>query len=1032
MIKKLLLFALLLTVGFAVLYYAVGLDTLVGASALTEDEITGRDRDPDEAGDPGRQAASPPDEGAGFSLTGAGQAEAGITTEIRGRIEAWLGERVVELPGRTLRLPRATLVAEDSRPLPDGRQLLERVTIEFFDTEIRDGGAVNTQVALLTADTAYAELVSDARKGEPSIRSDKEVEMLGVELRTTAADFDRSTLAIARVFALVLEDRVNIDSQEREPFTLDIESDPPTRLVGEGLRARVPVGNQPVGRAELLVRHVPVLTYGEGQDALRLEAQGSLRFFEVVGSGTARVQLENDVRARIPGSSLLGDSDRGTTTVRGSRLTAHLARGKGLTQGASRQGTAALRSLRLWGEPATVDGPEGRLVCQEVVGVPSLDAQPFAISALGSETRLVIASETRDGRPVTTEFQAARHIHVVRPLAHLGPMLRAYGIPGWTAGSLLRRDLVVFEGKTTIDNQIGDASATADPAAAERAHGPRLPANLRLTSRDGLLASVAPQGGRILAIGEGETELVQPAQGRDPRTTVRGSDGFELRATEDDLHLQLGPTDDPEHRFAFERGGVAIAGSGSCVFDRTADERSILTLRSPREDISAALDETAGRGGFPAQFQRLGYLQSHLDGGEWSHLQASGSASTATWNHDGAQIDAVFRVMSSLGREGVLFEGTEADPARVDWTGDLRALGSATPRQGALTLRGAQIELFRRDAEPARSGAANAVSLVSLDARSPTGGETTLVLDLPSSGDLPTERIDLGAQHVRIIPFALSPTIREAHAAPLGIALGRVAMVHAASPWLQANGAVRFDRETVAEGAETPRLSKAHARGDRLAIALNSQVGVLDGRPATAQWTGDDGTRNSGRAHRIRFRQEAGAPSAVLVMMDEVHPELTMLPSKAGQPSYRAKVEGDVYVTGAEAWCEGPAVLTPLDASGAEDPDGITVRADEVRVRRNRETGEPMFVTAEGNGSFESRDLSGRASLLEIDLLRHTARASEPGGRATVTMDGNTFSARRVQANYETNAVQVWFGSLTWRGDDAVAAGEPQRREGAR
>ncbi|MFK7930380.1 MAG: hypothetical protein AB8H79_19485, partial [Myxococcota bacterium] len=549
MIRKLLLFALLLVGGFAALHYAVGWENLAGTSTVGKEATGSSTAHPDGASSSGPRAGSAgrtPDDVTG-ELPGdgtsglqdpnearVGQPQAGgtgtgvgiptnnngtITTEFHGRMQVWLGERLIAHESRTIRLPRATLTCNDSNPLPDGRQRMEDVRVEFFALDKEQARPTNRLVATLTAETAFAELMADRLSGERSVRSDKEMELRGVVIETTAQGSVRSATlrgpeesALAKVFALVLEDRVEIDTEQREPFSFTLDGDRPMRLVGEGLSARMPLGDNPKGRVDLIARYNPTLTQGSGPDALRLTGTEALHFSEVVGSGSAQVTLDGDVAVTIPGSSFRAtspgsgptqegetDTDPGRTApdvtlLRGDRLVARLARGTGRLSGAGRYGTAMLRSLRLRGALATIDSPGLHVECTEVVAIPALDGRPFALSALGSQTTMVI--EEDQGRGTTrTEFQAGRHIHVVRPSRYLAPVLGAYGVPTWAAGSLAQRDLVVFDGASHITSY--------PPPAGGPAEGEPTPTRSRSPSS---ILGLSSSKGMVLWRGQGDTD----------------------------------------------------------------------------------------------------------------------------------------------------------------------------------------------------------------------------------------------------------------------------------------------------------------------------------------------------------------------------------------------------------------------------------------------------------------------------------------------------------------------------------------------
>ncbi|MHC4516602.1 MAG: hypothetical protein ACYS5W_23315 [Planctomycetota bacterium] len=149
MIRKILLFMILLTAGFFTLFALI--DDGDKPSAGQGDVRGNEPEQPEEAQDPG-----------GILLNEKGS-ESAMEVRQRGRLHIPMTKEVDLGDGRMKLLPVYILDTEDSEPGPNNTQLLKKVRVEFFEVDDTQGEPRAKRTSLLTADRALVQLSQDER-----------------------------------------------------------------------------------------------------------------------------------------------------------------------------------------------------------------------------------------------------------------------------------------------------------------------------------------------------------------------------------------------------------------------------------------------------------------------------------------------------------------------------------------------------------------------------------------------------------------------------------------------------------------------------------------------------------------------------------------------------------------------------------------------------------------------------------------------------------------------------------------------------
>ncbi|MEM7203804.1 MAG: hypothetical protein AAF628_26310 [Planctomycetota bacterium] len=563
MIKKALLFILLVSIGFSGVYYATGGGEIArfGEDARLEAR-TGQD-------------STPRDRGVVIPQGDGSELGEHLKVTMTGSFEL-RQTRDVPLPDGGIRaVPVYELRAEKNEPLPDGRQELTGVTVVFYEAD-RTLGSQVVEAGTLRADRAEISVGLDER-GQRSVATDKDVVLHNAVLTTTANGRIKNlrlelTQALVRATDRAISLRTATDDQE---FSLRIREEQELSLTGRGLRARFPLAvadagePDPTDRISIQVSSAAELVHGSARGPATLRSDGPLSYIENPSSGLARVAARRrvSVTAQLPES---GEASAASAlTARGDRLEATLQRGRE----SSRQGSqprARWRSILLTGAPATLEMADLEVDCESLHVAPNLSGTPWLVTASGNPR---VAYEV-DGE--TMRLQTSGRAHVVYVRERVRAWLRPMGI----RGSDFPRQahwLLTLNGRSTVALEREDAAF--DLAAEE---GLRI-----LRDAQNLVTSV---------IGRGAVDIT--AQQAGEPTVITGSDGFLLQHGPQGQTLFLGPRQpDPAHRFTVRSRDLLCEGSGACRWFQPADPEAPgeLTLDSPAADLSLSLKGREGR-----------------------------------------------------------------------------------------------------------------------------------------------------------------------------------------------------------------------------------------------------------------------------------------------------------------------------------------------------------------------------------------------------------------------------------------------------
>lgn len=646
MIKKALAFALLLVVGFVVLNVAIEGDLLPGsatkAGRMTETVV--------------------PDSDSGVGVGGSERSDLNVRVVIEGPIDMPSYRELAQPDGSVRRLRVYELHAADSQPISADRFRLQDVRVDLFET--RDGEEART--GELRATQAFVQIGRDA-KGAPSIREDKDIELVDAVLETVAEsrvkalrlEIDR---ALARWSAAGISLRTTTPDQGFRLVTL---GESPLQLTGKGLDAALPRNQDSPAPIRVRVNADPELISTSARGRTVLRSRGALEYVETAGAGTAVVTTTDDVSIE----GLQADGSGRPLRAFGDRLRASLHRAKG------GDSSVLWRSLRLDGKPARLDLQGYLLSCERLDVSPSPTGLPYLFTASGSPE--LISEQSGD----KLAFTAERRIHMVRLREHLAPLLAPFGFRDGGLGCATL-ELLIFEGRAVAKT-----------------------GGLELRADDGLrVLGALREGGALSVVGRGAVSVT--SDDPDDDLHVSGNNGLVLRRdAAGNEFLRLGPeTSDPAHEFAVRRGDLDVSGHGSCSVRRRLDEAQRIELRSPNADVHLSL--AGGHGGL----QRVAELSATFDDTGLRTVDARGPALGIDWRDDqGGLSGTATRIVSTvrdvyeltgapatLVRGAETVEGRKVIVARTGREARLQAIGEAHVRAAGSAEAG-DLELFADD-----------------------------------------------------------------------------------------------------------------------------------------------------------------------------------------------------------------------------------------------------------------------------------------------------------------------------------------------
>jgi len=968
--KQLLAFVLLLISGFALVFWLAS-DAPTSVAPQLGGAADGKPRSTPQQ--PGGVAVQQGPLGATFSQTGPLN------------ITRW--RAVPETAGRERKEEVFVLQAADSRPLGEGRQQLDGVTVKLFD-----GPA---HAATLRAQQALVALQPDA-SGKPSVDEGKDIDLRGVIVDAEPGSRLRGfhlELGAARV--RVEDGAITLVAPDDEPVLARLADDRPLTLRGFGLRASLPSDAKGrLLRADVVVPREPVAEL----EGTTVRSRGALRFVDDAEQGAAELTLHDAVeltsdRAGFAAPGGAAAAGPGRLTVRGDHFVGWLLRHE---DGQRQQMT--WRRLELTGAPATVTLPGGRLTTPRLTAHPNAYGDLAWLTAHGGESRIE-QTEARRGRAVddTLVGVSEKRVHFAEPRALASAHLRSFGWPRWTMRPLEQLQAVVVEGRATVQDKTSLCTATA---------------GARLYRRDGSAAGFVR--------GLGQSRVERRGVGADSRDLVAtSSDGFTLTVRDGVQRAQIGPAapggfDVPgpwtKNAFTLRHGDAEAAGNGVATIEQRGDD-VVVEAGAPDASITATMPKEG------LALRRVARLFARLHGNRPVVVDAAGWPVDIVIARGDDRIAARAPRLLQIGPASLRL--LPADPQTpFYWTGLPAADRTPTLRRAMTNKDGAVQDLDVRGP--------------SIDVHH-TGGRSALVDAIAVGFDLPVvharmqqragqEATTLActAARLRLLPF-LAPTVFRERL--LGDdadgALGRALFRGVGSPWLVVDAVRDFQ-------LDDPRQGHVEGLGTRLIVSQGGRAAMFLGdafNGVPAQVTrAHDGRTTTLRGARVRVVDAAAieldAFGAFPGREQFLAPTLTLHEAeRTGLLAHmQAVCQGDIAVRGDEVGFGGPVAARGLLPDGALDPRGMSLDARTLRLLRSAETGEIVRADA-GDVTLDWTEARARCASLDIDLRWSRIVAADPRDAVVTMRDGRELRSPRIEVNYATQSARMTSGRMAQRAD---------------
>lgn len=962
--KRLLAFALLIVLGFLALKFAVGDEQMTSA----------KQKDPAEAV---RDPQPVPDQGDPIRVDKEG-------TEMQFRGEFTIA-RMRELPrigGGIDRQRIYELHCRDSMPASDGRHRLVGLTVKLFD----DG----EHVATLTAARALVELQVDEKK-QRSLRENRELELEDALLTTVpGGKLPPMRFQVAKLLASVDETAVTMRTPDKnEPVTVVVDGDNGGQLSGLGLTASLPRDRKSgSGLLDLVIHRDPVVV----MQGVQLASKEQMHYQEHLASGSARITLQNQVKAELLGKSDLGVSSLGDSlVVTGDRMVGWMQRTQrqktatgtdpGSKSASSSGGSMVWTTLRLLGSPARVTTDAVVLESPRLTVLPGPTGELAQITADGGDSELQQLGE----RAAT--FRSKHPIHLLRTKPSIGEVHRSFGFPSFGLGLLGTLEIVTFEGEASVDAGDG-VSVRAD----------RRMFIFRPQQEDS-------ESSALIARGEGNVRVTHG--NGDEQIVATGNSGFFLSRTPTGDTLELG-RDDPAaaQDFEFARGKLKINGRGSARVTQSLDGRVELQLRSTEPSLAGVFAER-GAELFGELRAAKSILATITDDGIESFV-ATGDATTIDVLLKGAAIRAEATRVEQISATTWRLTGTDGTLARLHHEGAEGKQVIAKNVEGDLSAP--RIDVHRI-----------AERSILLDAFADGSERARIDAKLPTRKNAPVDAmlgtVTATADRIRVMPWAVGPRNLLSFATGLPATVIDVT-AHVGQPWLLASGKVVADFLDPDSGA-------VHAEAAMLASSVGARSMLLSGDPLSntpAVLHRDEKDRRvlSAEGARIRFSEDDGEHISVLTTYaghsHMVPPRVSFRSATKGGGSklgwLSGECQGEIEVLREAVLFHGPVQANSLLADGTQDPQGMHVDAKRLTMRRHRDTGELLVVEAGGGVTVHWRDLYAKSERVELDLRWQKCIAEDDNGAEVRFGGGRSYVARRIEANYETYTVRSYFGRL--------------------
>jgi hypothetical protein len=971
MIKKILVFLVLLTGGFVALYALV--DPQKSASANGE-------------GNSGK--ASPPrdnrnNQGPGIPLETDGDKGTSIVAKPGGEVYLPKQQRI-KMPSGSFRLVNIYILhAENSRTEPGNRLALEGVTIEFFKTNITpEFLAQNREIpktATMTASKAVIELSRDENQVS-QVADDKLMEFFDVVYSSGAeGGLRNTTVSVGHAHAINTEDMIHLwTPNRREPVRIESAGETGFVVTGEGLDAWVPssrnekgdVQVKAVGVKDITVLHNPSLVRADAT----LRSKGKLRLKEDSRTQTVLVTMRDSVeivsrrsssrrssRAKKPGSR--------TFLATGERLRAILSRFE--TKDRSKM---YWRTIDLHGEPAQLnDGQDIDLTCQHITVLPDTSGRPFWITAEGDTKSAPVMTHVVDGQ--TNTYRCAGKVHVIELRRQHGFFLQSYGIPGGLPPEF--DQLILFDGKVSIDSQKDGLKMSSSRGIQMFRSANKELRNYVILQGQGFVrvtsAEIEASGNRGFLLHQ------RPAgEGKNPKLVRVFRLGPKIPDTSHryDVRRLASKAKTPDEK---DTPGFHIVGSGFCKIrmrDEIAEEAHLSSLA---EDIDVTM---SGRAGHLWQVRTLD---------AW--FQPDGTPASFVAKGQDCRLEFETRDGIAYGRAEEI-QHTSTDTYRL-----LGNLAEAKHKSYG-TLRGRDIFIEQLSDNDVRLRASYRAELhmIALPEKKGT-----------SKKEKPRDvSFTLRADEIRAEPFLIQPAVTRIH----DHLFPRFAEAGMDSRYLFAKGKVTFEYRI----EEAGKIDTGNGAGDELIIRSDREgkvftEGRLTGMPAKIVSFDARGRETDAESHLVWFLHEKSGQFVTLHKVDDHFPVLRLLglpQTQSGQPErMMLTCDGKIKMEPREIRCMGPVTARGLDVRGAIDPNGYMLDGKSMVMGRS-EKGEVTSVSVTGDVVFRFVDAAGECDDLEIDLLQTilTARGTEKP--AIVTTPSGAVHLSQVNYNYRTKMVETW------------------------
>lgn len=969
--KRLLAFVLLVALGIVALRYGIGDEAIVRGGATQGENGQPAAPDPRRTNVGGIEIRQ--------GTLGAKVSQSGALTFPRWR-------NVDEGNGRVRKEQVFVLDAADSNPIGDGLQQLDGVVVRIFDR--------NQHAATLTADRAFVELRPDAA-GKPSVDEGKDI-----DLRLTVL----TTIAGSRLAGLRLElgdVKVRVEANELVMTTapdqavrMTMAGERTVTLRGKGARARLPQGTEVAPRlADVEILAEPVLE----ADGMVVTAKGRLHWVEDEDAGTSRITLDERVALdlasgsfRWPGTAASPDDRPSTATskARGDQFVGWLVRDQSTADEREQQGVH-WRQLVLTGAPATVELPDLQVTTKQLTVLPGLGGEPFLIAAHGGEShveqRALPAGKDRQELVTGT---AQHRIHLARPGQLVGSIHRALGFPSWAMRPLAELQVTMTEGPSRFDSVLRTVEAS-----------------------DGLHVFAREAGAAGIVRGFGTVAVTQRAKsGREHDLAATGNSGFDLRLGPTEERLQLGPAsgDTRGHRFTVRYGDATLQGNGACVAERLAT-RSQVRLVSPDASIHTTM---ASRG---LDLRGVHQLLAEFEGDELRALDVAGWPNQLGFLGTGETISARAPRILQIGPASFrLLPADDATPSAT-WSGlassdhlpSVRQVTARTEHAGerSLEVRGPCLDLHHVGGRTA-----------TLDAQAVGNELPWIFATIGYTDGREATTIASSAERLRVLPFLLSPLVRQWHSGhPVGI-LGEVTLHAPGSPWLLLDHVRSFELDDTNQGHVTGagrRLLVSH--GNRAALFVGDPDAL---EPAWVQRT-HEGRSITMRGARVRiFDDEGGRLDAFGSFADRstfLPPTITLHEAeRAGPLSHmQATCHGNIEVRSDAIAFLGPVAANALHPDGRDDPDGIHLNARELHLQRS-DTNKIVGALAKDVVVDWTR-LAATCAEIELDLIGNNCIAKGDPEAIVKLPDGVEVKAPRVEVNWQRRTMSTADGRIEQR-----------------